>query len=167
MTKKTSTPHEMAEEEFCEKHEQPMWKNEMKCGGCCEEEAAALAAAARAARAVAEAAAARVTVTKYQVFVDNFSGFTWVPALGADTLAETVEAIQNRPGHSQHWMYYIYALHESRVPLWGTKPDVYRHVKAVAGSLVEPALLQRCRGGMEYALTTWSGPPDWLFCDII
>ena len=106
-------------------------------------------------------------MTKYQVFVDNLSGFTWVPALGADTLAETVEAIQNRPGHSQHWMYYIYALHESRVPLWGTKPDVYRFVKAVAGSLVEPALLQRCRGGMEYALTTWSGPPDWLFCDII
>lgn len=26
------------EEEFCEKHEQPMWKNGMKCGGCMDEE---------------------------------------------------------------------------------------------------------------------------------
>lgn len=106
--------------------------------------------------------------TKYQVFVDNLSGFTLVPALGADTLEEAVDAIQNRPGHSQHWMYYIYVLHQPRVHFWGAKTDVYKHVKAVAGSLVEPISL-RHKEGLEYALTTWeslrSGVADWLFCD--
>ena len=100
--------------------------------------------------------------TKYQVFVDNLSGFTWIPALGADTLEEAVESIQNGYGHSQHWMYYVYVLHQERVPYWGARTDVYKHVKAVAGSLVEPIYI-RHKGGLNYALTTWES--GWLFGD--
>jgi len=102
--------------------------------------------------------------TKYIVFVDNLSGFTWVPALGADTLEEAVEEIQNRFGHSQHWMYYIYVLHQERVPYWGAKPDIYKHVKAVGGSLVEP-ISMRHKEGLGYALTTWES--GWLFADVL
>ena len=98
---------------------------------------------------------------KYQVFVDNLSGFTWLPALGADTLEEVVQAIHGQ-SIRQHWMYYIYVLHQERVPYWGARTDVYKHVKAVAGSLVEPIYI-RHKGGLEYALTTWES--GWLFCD--
>ena len=31
----------VASEEFCEEHEQPMWKNGLKCGGCLDDETSA------------------------------------------------------------------------------------------------------------------------------
>jgi hypothetical protein len=106
--------------------------------------------------------------TKYQVFVDNLSGFTWCPALGGDTFEEAVEAIKNGHGHSQHWMYYIYILHQERILFWGARTDVYRHVTTVAGAQVNPISI-RHKEGMGYALTTWeslrSGTADWLFAD--
>jgi len=99
--------------------------------------------------------------TKYQVFVDNFSGMVWCPALGAETLEEAVSNIQEGVGShmpSQHWMYHVYVLHHQKVPYWGAKPDVYRCVKSVAGSLCK-------RGGrsLDYALTVWED--SWLFTD--
>ena len=97
--------------------------------------------------------------TKYQVFVDNLSGMTWCPALGADTLEDAVENItESYPTPSQHWMYHVYILHREKVPYWGAKPDVYRRVKSVAGS--------ECKKGgrgLDYALTVWED--SWLFTD--
>lgn len=107
--------------------------------------------------------------TKYQVFVDNLSGFTWCPALDADTLEEAVQNIKEKPPH-QHWMFYIYVLHQERVRYWGVSTDVYKYVKAVAGSQVDPLSI-RHKEGLGYALTAWqiinSGSVDWLFADKI
>ena len=104
--------------------------------------------------------------TKYQVFCDNLSGMTVCPALAADTLEEAVANIQDGVvGHhspSPHWMYYIYVLHEQKVPFWGAKPDVYKHVKVVGGALVSSAAV-RHKEGLHYALTTWDD--SWLFTD--
>jgi len=109
--------------------------------------------------------------TKYQIFVDNLKGFTWCPALGADTLEEAVQNVtEYYPTPSQHWVYYIYELHQERVIFWNAKTDVYKYVKTVAGSLVEPISI-RHKEGLNYALTTWeslrSGSADWLFADIL
>jgi hypothetical protein len=105
--------------------------------------------------------------TKYQVFVDNLSGMTWCPTLGADTLEDAVENItESCPTPSQHWMYYIYILHQEKVTYWGATTDVYRHVKAVAGTLVKPETVIHKRG-LEYALIKWSDAASWLFADIL
>jgi hypothetical protein len=104
--------------------------------------------------------------TKYQVFCDNLSGMTWCPALGAETLEEAVSNIQEgavgQRSPSQHWMYHVYILHQQKVPYWGAKPDVYKHVKTVAGALVSPTVVRR-KEGLQYALTIWE--EGWLFAD--
>ena len=105
--------------------------------------------------------------TKYQVFCDTLGGMKCCPALCADTLEEAVQNIQEGVGPhtpSQHWMYYIYELHQERVPYWGAKPDVYKHIKAVGGRLVSPVSM-RHKEGLLYALTTWED--GWLFADVL
>jgi len=90
---------------------------------------------------------------------------TWCPALGGETVEECIDSIQNGVGStlpSQHWMYYIYVLHQQKVPFWGAKPDVYKHVKAVGGALVS-SIAVRYKEGLHYALTTWND--SWLFTD--
>lgn len=100
--------------------------------------------------------------TKYQVFVDNLSGVMWCPTLGGETVEECIDCILNGnlvPLPSQHWMYYIYVLHQEKVPYWGKKPDIYKIVKSVAGS--------ECKKGgrsLDYALTIWE-EDTWLFTD--
>lgn len=101
--------------------------------------------------------------TKYQVFCDNLSGMTCCPSLGADTLEDAVQNIQEGTS-SQHWMYYIYVLYQERVPYWGRKVDVYKHVKALGGSFVTPMAV-RHREGLLYTLTTWE--EGWLFADVL
>ena len=100
--------------------------------------------------------------TNYQVFCDNLSGMTWCPALGAETLEECIDSIQNGVGStipSKHWVYHIYIFHKGKVPYWGKRPDVYRFVKTVAGSECK---IQKSRG-LDYALTIWED--NWLFAD--
>ena len=104
--------------------------------------------------------------TKYQVFCDNIHGMTWCPDLCADTLEEAVGNIQDgvvgSHSPSPYWMYYVYVLHEEKVPYWGCRADVYKHVKAVGGPLVSPMSVKH-REGLLYALTNWEA--GWLFAD--
>lgn len=103
--------------------------------------------------------------TKYQVFSDNLSGFTFCPSLCADTLEEAVqnitEGLSDGRVPSQNWMYYIYVLHSEKVPYWGAKPDVYKYVKAVSGKHLT---YTNHTQGLFYALTTWDDN-SWLFTD--
>jgi len=103
--------------------------------------------------------------TKYQVFSDCMAGMTCRPALCADTLEEAVKNITEglSDGHvpSQSWMYYIYVLHQEKVPYWGAKPDVYKYVRAVSGKHLT---YTHHTQGLLYALTTWDDN-CWLFTD--
>jgi hypothetical protein len=101
---------------------------------------------------------------KYQIFCDNLSGMTWCPNLGGNTLEESIQNIKEQLSQSsQHYMYYIYALHQENVSYWGQKPDIYRYVNAVAGRSVEPINI-RHKEGLYYALTIWE-EDKWLFAD--
>lgn len=95
------------------------------------------------------------------MFQDNLKGLTLNAKLNADTLADAVEGITNGR-ESQRYMYFIYRLHNEKVPLYGTTFDCYKYVKAVAGSNVEPAFAPNKRG-LEYALSNQYSP--WLFTD--
>ena len=99
---------------------------------------------------------------KYIVFQDNLSGLTWIPQLGSETLKDTIQNITEGRA-SQSYMYFIYTQHEMKVPLFGTKFDTYKYVKAVAGSKVEPAFAPN-RQGLDYALSHQSSEV-WLFTD--
>lgn len=99
---------------------------------------------------------------KYQIFCDNLSGMTWCPNLGGNTLKECVQSITEQS--SQHYIYYIYELHQENVSYWGVKPDIYRYVRAVAGRSVEPINI-RHKEGFYYALTIWED--NWLFADCL
>ena len=101
---------------------------------------------------------------KYIVFVNGLSGFKWLPQLDGDNLKEVIQTITEgtvglrQP--SQHFMYFVYKKHESNVPLFGTRFDVYKRVQAVAGSKVEKTNTQ----SHEYAITHQSSMA-WLFTD--
>lgn len=103
--------------------------------------------------------------TKYQVFSDNLSGFSPCPSLCADTLEEAVknvtEGLSDGRLPSQNWMYYIYVLHQEKVPYWGAKPDIYKYVRAVSGKHIT---YTHHTEGLFYALTTWDDNL-WLFTD--
>ena len=99
---------------------------------------------------------------KYIVFQDNLKGLQEKPQLAADTLADTIELIQNGR-ESQLWMYFIYTLHQENIPLYGTRFTCYKYVKAIAGSKVEPIFASNKRG-LEYALTH-NVSMAWLFTD--
>ena len=98
---------------------------------------------------------------EYIVFQDGIAGLKMKPQLSSDTLADAINLITNgREG--QHWMYFIYRLHAEKIPLFGTRFDCYRYVKAVAGS---EALTAPNKQGLEYALThEWDA---WVFTDDI
>ena len=104
---------------------------------------------------------------EYVVFVDNLSGFIELPQLRGATLAETVQNIQEGCAgmrmSSQMYMYFIYRLQSEKVPLFGTKFDCYKYVKAVAGSCVELNLVAH-REGLQYALTHQTSMA-WVFTD--
>jgi hypothetical protein len=103
---------------------------------------------------------------RYIVFQDNFKGFQQMYAMTTTTLEEAVDSIHNgctgcnMP--SQNFMYYIYALHEKNVPVVGTRFNVYKRVKAVAGSHVE----KPSNAGHEYALEH-NTSMAWFFTDDI
>jgi len=109
---------------------------------------------------------------KFIVFQDNLTGMTHRPQLDADTFADASNNIREGVcGYipSQHWMYFIYMLHEENVPVYGGRWKVYRYVKAIAGSKVEE-IFQNHRAGLLYALTTKDmyydgGNPAWFFSD--
>lgn len=103
----------------------------------------------------------------YIVFQDNLKGLTHIPALSGATLKDTIQNITEGcvgcPMPSQHYMYYIYTVHREKVPLFGSRFDVYVIVKDVAGSKVD-LHAARCKRGLDYALTDWSDV-GWLFAD--
>jgi hypothetical protein len=94
----------------------------------------------------------------YIVFQDSFQGFKHIRELDSNGLEEIIKGITMRP--SQHFMYYIYKKYESNVPIVGTRFDVYKFVKAVAGSRVE----QPRTDAHEYAITHNSSMA-WFFSD--
>jgi len=94
----------------------------------------------------------------YIVFQDSFAGFKHLPQLDGDVLEEVIESITEGYRISQHFMYYIYKKHESNVPIVGTRFDVYKYVKAIAGSRVE----KPCTDSHEYAMTHKSSTA-WFF----
>jgi len=101
---------------------------------------------------------------KYQVFADCLSrGFRWCPDFSADTLEETVEAIQNGDKYSQQKMYYIFVLQwERRVcyldntTISKNNQDVYRNVKVVAGAQVKPEEAANPKKDFNYVVTQMS-----------
>jgi len=109
---------------------------------------------------------------KFIVFQDNLTGMTHRPELDGNTFADVSNNITEGVGAyipSQHWMYFIYMLHEENVPVYGNRWKIYRYVKAIAGSKAEP-IFQNHRNGLLYALTNnsmsyESGNPAWFFSD--
>lgn len=97
----------------------------------------------------------------YIVFQDNLKGLIEMRELRGETLEETLTKITSHP--NQRYMYFIYRLHEEKVPLFFTRFDVYRYVKAVAGSKAVPTSCLN-KQGLEYALTHQTSMA-WLFCD--
>lgn len=98
------------------------------------------------------------------VFQDNFSGFTHINAFDSETLVDALQCIaEGAVGYrlpSQHFMYFIYQAYEKDVPLLGLKFQVYKFVKAVAGSKVENPQ----KNAHQYALTHNSSMA-WFFSD--
>lgn len=98
------------------------------------------------------------------VFQDNFSGFTHLPQFDADALSDCLTFIAEGAcglrNPSQNFMYFIYKAHETDVPLLGLKFQVYKFVKAVAGSKVENPQ----KNAHQYALTHNSSSA-WFFSD--
>lgn len=102
----------------------------------------------------------------YIVFQSNFKGFQHIRAMDAPTLEIAIrnitEGCEGHPNPNQRYMYHIYKLHQSNVPVVGTRFDVYQRVKAVAGSKIEVP----CTHSHEYALTNKSSMA-WFFTDDI
>ena len=107
-------------------------------------------------------------MAEYIVFCDGPTGMEHIPQLGGTTLAETVQNITEGCADyrypSKLWMYYIYKADEKQIPLFGTKFDVYRYSKAVAGSGVSDCFKKH--DNLKYALTHQS-QMTWLFTDNI
>ena len=100
----------------------------------------------------------------YIVFQNNFKGFQQMHAMSADTLQDAIQNITEGCAGcrtpSQHFVYYIYRLHESKVPLYWTHFDVYKYIKAIPGSFVTKPHTD----SHEYALTHQTSMA-WLFTD--
>jgi hypothetical protein len=100
----------------------------------------------------------------YIVFQNSFSGFKHIRAMDSCSLEEAIQNIQEGCAGcripSQLFMYYIYKQHQDNVPLFGTKFNVYKRVKAVAGSKV----LNPQTDSHEYAITHNTNMV-WLFTD--
>lgn len=103
----------------------------------------------------------------YVVFQDNIKGLTEIPQLAGTKLDETIQNIkQGCVGYrtpSQLWMYYIYKLDKEKVPLFGTRFDIYSYITAVAGKNVEREIAPNTKG-LQYAITH-QDYMGWLFTD--
>jgi hypothetical protein len=97
----------------------------------------------------------------YIVFANTLSGFQHIPALNATTLREAIHNT-NTSMPSQHCMYYIYHLDAENLPVIGTRFNVYKFSKAIAGPKVEKPHYD----SHEYALTHNSSMA-WFFTDDI
>lgn len=87
-------------------------------------------------------------------------------AMSANTLEDAIQNITEGCAGcrmpSQNWMYYIYKLYDKNVPIVGTQFDIYKRVKAIAGSSVMNPH-NECH---EYALMHRSHM-GWFFTDDI
>lgn len=76
----------------------------------------------------------------YIVFQDSFAGFKHIPQMDCDDLREAIQNITEGSAcartPSQNFMYFIYKRHQDNVPVVGTRFNIYKRVKAVAGSFV-------------------------------
>ena len=95
------------------------------------------------------------------VFQDSLNGFTHIPELGAETLKDTLQLIENHS--NQNWMFFIYQLYQNNVSLFGTKFNVHKYVKAVKGAKTEACFVTK-KTGHQYALDCNSSMA-WLFSD--
>jgi len=104
----------------------------------------------------------------YIVFQDNLKGMTFIPQMTGSDLGEVVQSIHEgtvgMSMPSQHYMYFIYKTHQTKVPYLNTKVNVYRFVKTVAGSKVEP-IFQKHKEGLEYAIDIGIEGYGWVFTD--
>ena len=105
----------------------------------------------------------------YIVFQDNLKGMTMVPQFSANTLEDAVQNItEGCVGYrtpSQNYSYFIYKLHQSKVPFLSTKADYYKYVKRIDGSRVEPTM-QNYKSMLDYAITLQCDCTDvWYFTD--
>jgi hypothetical protein len=105
----------------------------------------------------------------YIVFQDTMKGMTMIPQMSADTFEEAVQNItEGCVGcriPSQNCSYFIYKLHQSKVPFLSTKAEYYRYVKRVDGSKVDTAYNNHKRM-LEYAITLQCDSTDvWYFTD--
>lgn len=109
-----------------------------------------------------------MTDSTFVVFQDNLSGLTEMPALRADTLDEAIQNITEGCGAStpsQNYMYFIYKLHEAKVPLFWTHFNFYKFQKSVSGSKVGAARARAgASQGLLYALTHQTSMA-WFFTD--
>jgi hypothetical protein len=93
----------------------------------------------------------------YIVFMDSMKGMKWMREMGDNDSRRVIENIQ---AGSQHHTYHIYAKHQMKVPLHGTRYDTYRYCKSVAGSNVtKPG-----KYSMTYALAHQTSMA-WFFTD--
>ena len=93
---------------------------------------------------------------------------TECPLLAGVDLAEVISGITNgvcgMQIPSQNYMYYIYRLHQYDLKIYNDKVDIYKFVKTVAGSTVEP-MFQKHKEGLLYAIDFGNKSWNWLFSD--
>jgi hypothetical protein len=99
----------------------------------------------------------------YIVFQNSFKGFKHLRQFDNDSLEELIKNITEGPNKpTQHFMYYIYKEHQMAIPLFATRFNTYKFVKAIAGSKVNDPKNE----AHEYALTHNSSMA-WFFSDDI
>lgn len=106
---------------------------------------------------------------QYIVFADDAAkgGLVEDGKLMGSTYEDVVKAVTDGVGNyrpNQRLMYYIYEIHSSGVCLFGSRFDVYKLKKMIAGSEFKGNLKQ----GLGWAFTNCQGQaPDWCFTDVM
>ena len=107
---------------------------------------------------------------KFIVFQDSLKGMICLPPMESDTLEEAInyihEGVVGMRTPSQMYMYYIYQIHTNQMLYLNNRVDVYRYVKSVAGSQVEPIFINH-KTGLQYAIDIGIDDYDWIFADNI
>ena len=97
----------------------------------------------------------------YIVFQDNTKGMTMIPQLSADTFEKVVHNITESSSHN--YSYFIYKLHQSKVPFLSTKAEYYRFIRRVDGKTLRCA---NHKNMLEYAISLQCDSTDvWYFTD--
>jgi hypothetical protein len=96
----------------------------------------------------------------YIVFQNSNAGFKHIRDFDSLSLLEAIQKI-NAETTNQNYNYYIYKEYEKNVPLFGSQFNVYKRVKAVAGSKVAKP---QTHDSHEYAITH-NCSMAWLFSD--